>query len=88
MDGGRDAETISVPTFTDIQNDRISFSTFDISDQYNEEQGKGFICWRFINDPIRNIGKHQDEDSPQSQPQRRNEAKFPGKMARMSPHMD
>ena len=57
-------------------------------DQYNEEQGKGFICWRFINDPIRNIGKHQDEDSPQSQPQRRNEAKFPGKMARMSPHMD
>ena len=47
-------------------------------DQYNEEQGKGFICWRFINDPIRSIGKHQ----------RRNEAKFPGKMVRMSPHMD
>ena len=24
-------------------------------DQYNEEQGKGFICWRFINDPVRKV---------------------------------
>ena len=26
-------------------------------DQYNEEQGKGFICWRFINDPVRKTAK-------------------------------
>ena len=29
-------------------------------DQYNEEQGKGFICWRFINDPVRKIHNAKD----------------------------
>jgi len=28
-------------------------------DQYNEEQGKGFICWRFINDPVRKVANAQ-----------------------------
>ena len=58
-------------------------------DQYNEEQGKGFICWRFINDPIRNTVKHQDDDDmTQSQPQCRHETRYPGKMVRMSPDVD
>ena len=32
-------------------------------DQYNEEQGKGFICWRFINDPVRKIAKDGNLDA-------------------------
>ena len=67
-------------------------------DQYNEEQGRGFICWRFINDPIRKIGagKHQGGGSAKAQPDcqfggqagRQNAAKFPGKMVRTSPRVD